>query len=241
MPPVSSPAPPSLFEPTRSLMLSSDAPSLFAAAPAAVPLFTLSASHAGTAGLSAPNDAPAAPPLPPASPRPGCPADNTRVLLVGDSLAAGLGPVMERLATACGTPFWHHGVVGSHATQWVHDEWIVPQLDRAQPTVVLVSLGGNDFQRFDPDRVEVAIANLVAKIRKQGAQLLWISPPTMPFRDRIGARDMWKSALGGEVHRDWYPTEKLTIPRVHDRVHPTAKGNHALSRILWQWTASATS
>lgn len=168
----------------------------------------------------------------------GCPAEGERVLLIGDSLSHGLGPAMEPHAARCGTAFFHHGVVGSHVTEWAHDSWLVPQLERAKPTTVMVSLGGNDFRRFDPERVSDGIDRLVGKIRASGARLLWISPPTMPFPDRVGARAMWQQALGTTVGGDWYPTEQLDIPRQEDRVHPTIAGYQDLAETLWTWMSA---
>jgi lysophospholipase L1-like esterase len=167
-----------------------------------------------------------------------CPADGERILLIGDSLSAGLGPMMAEHAAACGTSFVHHGVVGSHVTEWAHDSWLLPQLDAARPTTVIVSLGGNDFRRFDPDNVRRGIDTFIAKVRASGARLLWISPPTMPFPDRVGARDMWHQAIDGAEDIAWYPTEALSIPRQEDRVHPTPEGYGDLARTLWRWMSS---
>jgi hypothetical protein len=166
-----------------------------------------------------------------------CPAAGERVLLIGDSLSAGLAPVMQHHADACGTPFHHHGVVGSHVTEWAH--WIDAQLERAAPTLVIVSLGGNDFGRFDGERVNAGIVRVIAKVRASHARFLWISPPTMPFGDRVGARAMWQAALEGERGVDWFPTEQLTIPRARDRVHPTLRGYRSLGATLWQWASTA--
>ena len=171
---------------------------------------------------------------------PGCPKRGTRVLMIGDSLVVGLGPVVRKLARACDTPFHYRGVVGSHVTQWVQDHWLMPQLQRARPDVVMVSLGGNDFRRTDPEKVRVAVDRFVAKIAASGARLLWISPPTMPFPDDIGVRDMWRGAIGGEADVDWFAAEQLEIPRAADRIHPNRPGNRMLSAALWAWTSGLT-
>jgi lysophospholipase L1-like esterase len=162
------------------------------------------------------------------------------VLLIGDSLSAGLGPHMGKRARACGATFFVHGVVGSHVTEWVQPSWLKAQLQRAKPTVVMVSLGGNDFVRNDPEKVERAIASFVSTVKDSGARLLWISPPTMPFPDKVGARTMWQTAIDGDVNVDWYPTETLEIERVADRVHPTIPEYDALAGKLWQWMSTVT-
>jgi lysophospholipase L1-like esterase len=114
------------------------------------------------------------------------------------------------------------------------------QLHRAKPTVVMVSLGGNDFVRNDPQNVERAIDSFVKTVRESGARLLWISPPTMPFPDKVGTRGMWQTAIDGEMNVDWYPTEQLEIPRIADRVHPTIAEYSKLSFTLWQWMSTVT-
>jgi hypothetical protein len=172
------------------------------------------------------------------APRRECPVEGARVLLIGDSLSAGLAPVMAQHARACGASFHHKGVVGSHVTQWAHDSWLVPELRRAEPTVVIVSLGGNDFGRRDDANVRAGVAALVSKVRATGAKLLWISPPTMPFADRVGARAMWQEAIGGEKGRDWFATEELVIHRTEDRIHPTRSEYRALGATLWQWLST---
>src|SRR5690606_28888982 len=103
-----------------------------------------------------------------------CPARGERILVVGDSLVVGLAPHLRRHARACDVPLVAHGVVGSHVTEWVQPSWLGADLARAEPTVVMVSMGGNDFRRSDPERVEAAIADFAHQVRRSGARLLWI-------------------------------------------------------------------
>jgi lysophospholipase L1-like esterase len=144
---------------------------------------------------------------------------------------------MRQHARACDNAFYTHGVVGSHVTEWVQPSWLAAEIERAAPTVVMVSMGGNDFGRHDADRVAAGVERFVAQVRQSGARLLWISPPTMPFADRIGVRGMWRQAIG-ERNVDWFPTEDLIIERVADRVHPTIAEYGVLSATLWRWLAA---
>jgi hypothetical protein len=105
--------------------------------------------------------------------------DSARVLLVGDSLAVGLAPELTKLADSVGLSFQHAATGGTSVVQW--DAWIADKLTQYRPNIVLVSLGANDYQRTDPDRVRVAIAGFVGKCHDAGAQICWIRPPTMPF------------------------------------------------------------
>ena len=176
-------------------------------------------------------------PIEPPTPR-ACPS-SARVLLIGDSLVGdapsnGLQKRMAELATACGTPFHARGVVGSHVTQWASDSWLLPELEQSTPTVVLISMGTNDFQRTDPANVQAGVTKLASKVRAYGARLLWICPPVMPLADKIGVRDMWKA----EVGTDWYPSELLTIPRAGDGIHPTPAGYKQFAEAIWPWAAT---
>jgi len=188
------------------------------------------------------NCAPTPPPepgQPPVEPAPRACPSSSRVLLIGDSLVGdapsnGLQYRMAQLAAACGTPFRAKGVVGSHVTQWESDGWLLPQLEAAQPTVVLLSMGTNDFKRTDPANVQSGVHNLAAKVRAHGARLLWIDPPYMPINDAIGVRAMWKAEVGS----DWFNSELLTIPRGGDGIHPTVAGYKQFAEAIWPWMAT---
>lgn len=179
-----------------------------------------------------PGQQPGATPEPVPGPAQGCPAAGHRVLLIGDSYAAGLGPPMDVIARACGTPFQHHGVVGSHVTQWTG--WVDADLSSFAPTVVLLSMGGNDYQRTDPENVQAAVRELARKIRASGARLLWIGPLELPFADRIGVQDMWKAEVGS----DWFDSKQLVLPRAPDGVHSTPAGYAVWSTHVWEWMAA---
>lgn len=176
----------------------------------------------------------ALPKPPPATPvLADCPPPGTRVLTIGDSYPVGFGPQLAKLAQGCGTPYHHHGVVGSSVTQWDRDSWLNPQLEAIQPNVVLVSLGGNDFMRNDPQNVEASIHNLIARVQAAGARLLWVSPPTTPFPDKLDVRGMWQRAIG----KDWFDSTQLDIPRVpgDSLGHPTGPGYKQWAAAIWPW------
>ena len=141
---------------------------------------------------------------------------------------------MAQLAAACGTPFVAKGVVGSHVTQWSDDSWLNPPMNAAQPSVVLLSMGTNDFQRTDPANVATGIHTLASKVRARGARLLWIDPPAMPVPDKVGVRSMWKA----EVGYDWFNAESMVIPRGGDGIHPTVAGYKQFAEAVWPWMAT---
>lgn len=173
---------------------------------------------------------------------PHCPLPTTPVLLIGDSLAVGLGPRLARLADSCGTRFGYSATVGSHVQDWTHARFAEALTTMGGPEgitggVVLVSLGGNDFQHGDPSAVDAAIGDLLARIASAGAAVRWIAPPTLPFDDTAGARALWRHWLGRDPWTGYYPTDEVRYPVAPDGIHPTARGYAELAAAIWRWLA----
>lgn len=159
---------------------------------------------------------------------PACPTGS--LSLIGDSLAVGLAPHLRELARGCELPWDASPFVGAHVT-----EWTGPRLSTAlsrRPHVVLVSLGGNDFQRADTEHVRAAVALLAERVRGAGARLVWIGPPTMPFADAAGVREMWRAVVPAA---DRWDLEGAAIARAPDEIHPTASEYERLAGELWRW------
>lgn len=153
------------------------------------------------------------------------------ILLVGDSLAVGLAPRLEALADNRGVVLDSHVVGGSNVSQWA--AWIGDDLHTWKPVAVLASIGGNDFGRTDPDKVAADVSRFVQAVRAADARLFWIEPPSFPFKDTAGVRDMWAAVPDLEVFR----TLGLDIPRASDQIHPTPAGYTMLAQMLWDWLA----
>lgn len=189
------------------------------------------------------SSSPRSPPSPSARPKPSptpapdeCPPDSARVVLLGDSLAVGLKAPLAEHATRCGTDFVTRAFVGAHVTEWDGRAPRLGQvLDANQPTHVLISLGGNDFQRNDPENVAAGINRLIATLKGRGIVPLWIEPPEFPFADELGVRDMWHQLLGDE---DIFDARTLWLPRAPDNVHPTPAGYETLADALWAWLSA---
>ncbi len=150
-----------------------------------------------------------------------------RVALVGDSLAVGLGPALKKLADAEGVPFWSEGHSGTTPAQWAGRTAAAcgtcgGGLEAFRPTVVLVSLGMNDF-----GRAAVDLAPYVAlrdRWKALGSHVVWIDmPPTT--RDVAGARAAI-AELGVPIART------SALPQV-DGVHPTPAGYATWAREIW--------
>jgi len=150
-----------------------------------------------------------------------------RVALVGDSLAVGLGPALKKLADAEGIPFWYEGHSGTTPAQWAgHVAGACGTcgggLASFQPTVVLVSLGTNDFGRAVVDLTPYA--TLRDRFTSLPSHVVWIDPPPMT-RDVAGARAAI-AALGVPV------AHISALPQV-DGVHPTPSGYATWAKHIW--------
>lgn len=162
---------------------------------------------------------------------PRCPAAGTRVLLIGDSFAEGLAPQLKSLSAGCSIPYASDGRRGTHASQWQRDSWLGPALASVSPNVVLVSLGGNDFQN-NPATLQVDIDTIAQKIKQAGARLLWIEPLKLPIEDTAGVQDMWRAAV---APGDWFDSSGIDVPRASDGIHTGAAGYKLWAERIWPW------
>lgn len=181
--------------------------------------------------------APGVPTDPPPVPVPeyDCPVEGTRVAMIGDSYAAGLAPQTGKLAQGCGVPFHGDGRVGTSALSWQKDSWLAPVL-ATSPTVVLISLGGNDFQRGNAETMRQAIETIVTKIRAAGARPAWIEPLELPFEDKLGVKQMWQAAVKG----DFFPAAGIDYPRAPDGIHLFPAGYEDWATKIWRWMSVRT-
>jgi lysophospholipase L1-like esterase len=206
----------------------------------------IGAAVGGVVGLTAgvllrkPTAAPVVPPGP--GPQPpveppvahDCPRTGNTVAAIGDSFAEGLVPHLRALAKGCGTPYIGDGRSGTSVTQWQHESWIGPVLSQ-NPSVVLISLGGNDFFK-DPATLQQAIDKLVDRIRLSGARAMWIEPHRLPMKEQSGVRQLWKDKVGA----DWFPSWDLPYKKAPDSIHLFPSGYQAWAREIWPWMSAKT-
>lgn len=158
-------------------------------------------------------------PSSPTSPR-GAGAPARRVLLVGDSLAVGLGPA----ARADGATVTAKG--GTVARQWISRGWFAAALEAARPELVLVSLGTNDATgQIDAGTFAAQAAQLEQLARARGARLVWLFPPPMPF-----SLDAIRAGLSRAEIDVLEPPAGLS--RSSDRIHLTPAGYAAWWRAV---------
>jgi acyl-CoA thioesterase I len=108
-------------------------------------------------------------------------ARGAKVLALGDSLTYGTGATPETaypavLAESTGWDVVNAGVPGHTTAQAL--ERLPALLDEHRPALVLVSIGGNDFLRRQPeDAARAAIVRICEQVRGAGAQVLLIAVP----------------------------------------------------------------
>lgn len=99
-----------------------------------------------------------------------------RVLLVGDSLAVGLGPPLGKLYRARGTELVADGKGATNAAQWVR--WLPSRLAVEKPDLVLVSLGTNDaLSPTLKEAFEGHAEELARECSEAGARCLFLWAP----------------------------------------------------------------
>lgn len=114
-------------------------------------------------------------------PRARAVAPGSTVLALGDSLTYGTGATPETaypavLAAATGWEVVNAGVPGHTAAQAL--ERLPGLLEEHRPALVLLSIGGNDFLRRQPeDATRSAIVRICEQVQAAGAQVMLIAVP----------------------------------------------------------------
>jgi hypothetical protein len=140
----------------------------------------------------------------------------SRIALIGDSFAVGLGPPLQHLY-APPTLFQYEGETGTTPKQWATATGCGPcgsWLPAWQPTIVLVSLGMNDYANPHPDAAYYqTIAEGIASL---GATCVWLEPPSVPKSPLTAVRAIIES-LGVPVIK-----APAGLPIGADGVHPVS-------------------
>ena len=154
---------------------------------------------------------------------PAVPAQR-RVVLVGDSLAVGLGPQLAKLARQSGADFRFEGHVGSTVAQWLATPAWGAWVAGFGPTATLIQLGTNDYRNPSPN---------VEQYRQFAAKFpsaVWIMPPDEPAAPMPKVR----AAI-----------EQVGVPVIPaatglqygaDGIHPTPAGFAAWAASVWAQT-----
>lgn len=172
-----------------------------------------------------------------------------RVLLIGDSLAVGMAPHFAALAKEAGIDFKALATSGTRIDQWAANPELKKLLESFQPELVLVSLGTNDSYMQGSGAVQKQQAQLEKLLsvltewprrRDYGLgpdHIVWIGPPTLPKPPSPGIPKMIQDASGSVLSPRFYyfHSEKLTMPRAADGIHPNVRGYAGWAGAIWHW------
>ena len=203
-----------------------------------------------TGGACGSGSEPSVPPqtLVPASvPTPAPTAAATKVVVLGDSISAGLGlpadqafpAIVEAMLQAEGLDIdvQNAGVSGDTSTAGAaRVDWLLKQ----DPQILVVELGGNDLLRGQPVAVTQArLGEIVQAGRAAGAEviLLGISAPGSVGADHKAAFDAIYPAVATEHGATLLPdflSGLMERPDLlqSDGLHPTADGQKRLAEVL---------
>jgi lysophospholipase L1-like esterase len=156
-----------------------------------------------------------------------------RVLLLGDSLAQGLGPPLARLADAAGVPFVARGVQSGTLRHWLTGSALLDAVTQADPTLTLVCLGTNDMRAADPGAEGRRALEMINALLLNGSAVAWIGPPSVPV-DESAFRSALAAACGQRDVRI-FDSQALDIERAPDRLHPTPAGYRAWAESIAAW------
>lgn len=172
-----------------------------------------------------------------------------RVLLIGDSLAVGMAPHFAALAKEAGVDFKAMATVGTRIDQWASNADLKKILESFQPELVLVSLGTNDEYMQGADVVQkqqAQLEKLLALLTQWPRShdyglgpdhIVWIGPPTLPKPPSPGIPKMIQDAAGSVLAPRFYyfHSEKLSMPRGPDGIHPNVRGYAGWAGAVWHW------
>lgn len=159
-----------------------------------------------------------------------------KILLIGDSLAQGLGPLLKKHAEAEGMSFRSMAKESTRIDQWATNPAVDAMLAEYQPDVVFVSLGTNDEYMGGAAVKQQTpyLEKLLGKLGADGRRVVWIGPPSLP-KPTNGIVPLISSRVpSGE----YYHSDTLTLPRISDKIHPTSAGYVLWADAFWQWLRS---
>lgn len=168
---------------------------------------------------------------------PTTPAMANRIVLVGDSLAQGLGPALAEIARGVPCAFHAVGKQSTRVQDWMRDGALLEAIGEPAADLVLVCLGTNDMRTADPAAAGTEGGALVDRILATGASVSWIGPPRLTFD-----KGTFRSALARECGQRGVricDSQALNLERAPDGIHLTPKGYRAWAQTIAAWVPFA--
>ena len=157
---------------------------------------------------------------------------NKTVLLVGDSMAEGVGPWLQKKVEAVGGRFVNGQERSSTIVFWQGAGKLREKLALYRPDVVFIALGSNEIFMSNPEARAPLVRQMVEEIGARPAY--WIGPPSWK-PDKGLVRVIEENFQDGH----FYNSNSLVVPRAPDGKHPTAQGYKTWTDLVWDWYARA--
>ena len=151
------------------------------------------------------------------------------VLLVGDSMAEGIGPWLQQKVMAAGGRFVSRFNRSSTISWWASGP-LQSALARHQPDIVFIALGSNEIFMARPQTAAPFIWRIVAQLGSRSA--FWVGPPCWePDHGLVGVIEA--NFMSGR----FYNSNSLRVTRARDGKHPTAQGYQHWVNLIWAWSS----
>lgn len=157
---------------------------------------------------------------------------NKTVLLIGDSMAEGVGPWLQKKVEEVGGRFINGQERSSTIVWWQGSGKLRELMMRHSPDIVFIALGSNEIFLEQPDLRAPLIKQMVVELGRRPGY--WIGPPS------------WKpdSGLVRVIEENFQPghfynSNDLKVPRASDGKHPTTQGYQTWTDLVWNWYARA--
>ena len=152
------------------------------------------------------------------------------VLLVGDSMAEGIGPFLRKKIEAAGGRFIGEPESSSTTIGWQGSGKFRDVIARHRPDIVFIALGSNEIFLKTPEVRVPVIKQMVAELGQRPAY--WVGPPSWKPDNGL-VRVIDESFQPGH----FYNSNDLAVPRAKDGAHPTMSGYRTWTDLVWEWYA----
>ncbi len=156
-----------------------------------------------------------------------------RIVLIGDSLAQGLGPPLHAIARGVPCAFDAFGQQSTRVHQWAQRVDLRAVVGSPPADLVLVSLGTNDMRTSDPAAAGAEAGALVDQLASMGASVAWLAPPQMAF-DQGTFRPALEAACKARSV-PIFDARSLDLERAADGIHLTPRGYGAWAEAIAGW------
>ncbi len=158
--------------------------------------------------------------------------ENRTVLLIGDSMAAGLAPFLKKRVEAEGGRFLAEPEQSSTIIWWQGSGRLRKLLAEHQPDIVFIALGSNELFMRQPELRSPVIKRMVEEM--DGRPAYWIGP--LSWKPGAGLlRVIEENFQSGH----FYNSDDLKAPRGTDGKHPTPQGYEQWTEFVWNWYSRA--